>query len=155
MAGGVFTGANPTYVPRELAHQLKDSGASILLTASGSLDTALAAAESIGFSKAKIFIFDDEVMSGKGTSLSGVQNWSRLFGSEAEGRRFKWREPKDVKDALCCLNYSSGTTGVAKGVMITHYNHVANATQSLHYISMRENDLERQKTDVALCVLPV
>jgi 4-coumarate--CoA ligase len=132
MAGGIFTGANPNFVARELAYQLKDSDAKFLLCTDGSLELGIEAAESIGMGKERVFRFDDELLEGSGTTRLGVKNWATLFESEAVGRRFRWCEPEDPKDAICCLNYSSGTTGVPKGVMITHFNYVANATQHAH-----------------------
>lgn len=48
MAGGIFSGANPTFVARELAYQLQDSGATYLLCADSSLDTGIEAAKKIG-----------------------------------------------------------------------------------------------------------
>jgi 4-coumarate--CoA ligase len=48
--GGIFTEANPTYVARELAYQLKDTGATYLLCADASLDTGIEAAGMIGMS---------------------------------------------------------------------------------------------------------
>ena len=66
MAGGVFTGANPGYVARELAYQLKDSGARFLICADAALELGVEAAESIGLGRDRVFVFDDEVMHGEG-----------------------------------------------------------------------------------------
>ena len=63
MAGCVFTGANPTYVARELAYQLKDSGATYLICTEANPDTGLAAAKEIGMGTDTIFVFDDGVVS--------------------------------------------------------------------------------------------
>lgn len=144
MAGGIFTGANPTYVTRELAYQLKDSDAKFLLCADASLESGIEAAQSIGMGKERVFRFDELLIDGTGTSRLGVKNWNTLFESESVGRNFKWYEPQDTKTALCCLNYSSGTTGVPKGVMITHYNYIANAVQFAHRAELDPN--EREKT---------
>lgn len=145
MAGGIFTGANPGYVARELAYQLKDSGAKFLLCADASLEIGIEAAASIGMSKDRIFRFDDEVFEGMGKSRLGVKNWNTLLAPKAIGEKFIWHEPANPKDAICCLNYSSGTTGVPKGVMITHYNYVANATQYGHLSSLHPDAEERNK----------
>ncbi|KAH7114079.1 hypothetical protein EDB81DRAFT_303136 [Dactylonectria macrodidyma] len=45
----------------------------------------------------------------------------------AEAERCDWVEPVDPRSTTSCLSYSSGTTGVPKGVEITHYAYVANA----------------------------
>jgi 4-coumarate--CoA ligase len=116
MAGGVFTGANPTYVARELAHQLKDSGAKFLLTADGSLEIACDAAVEVGLSKDNVFVFDEGVYAGKEAARLGVRNWSHLIQSENEARDFEWKEPADPKEALCCLNYSSGTVWFSRSL---------------------------------------
>ncbi|KAE9372789.1 putative 4-coumarate-CoA ligase [Stipitochalara longipes BDJ] len=154
MAGGIFTGANPGFVARELAYQLKDSDARFLICADGSLEMGIEAAKSIGWSKDRIFRFDDELFEGTGGSRLGVRNWATLMESEEAGRKFKWFEPKDPKDATCCLNYSSGTTGVPKGVMITHYAYVANAIQYAHLSSLHPDHENRTKTSKWLCFLP-
>lgn len=112
MAGGIFTGANPGFVARELAYQLKDSDSKFLICADGSLELGIEAAESIGMSKDRIFKFDDEIFEGTGKPRLGAQNWAALMESEEIGRNFKWVDQGDPKDSVCCLNYSSGTTGV-------------------------------------------
>jgi 4-coumarate--CoA ligase len=88
MAEGIFTGANPTYVARELAYQLKDSGAKYLICAEASLDTGIAAAQEAGLSASQIFIFDDGTATFEGrnvektTELGSVQHWTNLLDSK-------------------------------------------------------------------------
>ncbi|CZT44328.1 related to 4-coumarate--CoA ligase [Rhynchosporium secalis] len=155
MAGGVFTGANPGYVAREFAYQLKDSEARFLICADASLELGIEAAESVGMGKERVFAFDDLLMSGGGKDRLGVRNWKILVESEKAGKDFKWVNPKDPKNDVCCLNYSSGTTGVPKGVMITHYNYIANAIQYNHMPTLSADYEERTKTAAWLCFLPM
>jgi AMP-binding enzyme len=155
MAGGIFTGANPTYVARELAYQLKDSDAKFLIATDGSLDVALDAISQIGMSKDRVFIFDDAGFEGTGKSKHGIKNWNTLLGSVEEADKFIWHDVKDPKDTICCLNYSSGTTGVPKGVMITHYNYVANGELVIYLFNLRPDHEERRKTEQWLCMLPM
>lgn len=156
-AEGIFTGANPTYVARELAHQVRDSGAKFLITADekGSLETAIEAAAQVGMSKDQIFIFDDALFEGNGHSRLGVRNWSSLVASKAEGEAFIPRELQSPKTTTCCLNYSSGTTGVAKGVQISHYNYVANTTQSIYLSKQSPNYEQETRNSRFLCFLPM
>ncbi|KAF1815261.1 4-coumarate-CoA ligase [Eremomyces bilateralis CBS 781.70] len=159
MAGGIFTGANPTYVARELAYQLRDSGAKFLISAEGSLDTALEAAKEVGLDQSHIFAFDDgfATFEGRGKGVGNIKNWTSLLASEAEGERFKWEEAttKEQLDRTIALNYSSGTTGVPKGVMITHTNYIANTAQMAHLGRLTADSEEKEKRTRLLCFLPM
>lgn len=161
MAGGIFTGANPTYVPRELAYQLKDSGASILICAEASLDTGIAAAKLIGLPTSSIFVFDDGLATfegrGKGRPDLGVQHWSTLLSSEDEGRQFVWDEldSERIKNTTVALNYSSGTTGVPKGVEITARNYISNAVQMEFQAALDPLYEEKKARARYLCFLPM
>jgi 4-coumarate--CoA ligase len=155
MAGGIFTGANPTFVARELAYQLRDSDAKFLITADCSLEVGLEAASMIGMSKDSVFTFDDQVFEGTGKGRLGVRNWSTLIASAEEGERFIWIDPKSPEDTTCALNYSSGTTGVPKGVEITHRNYVSNTLQVIHSAALHPEYEEQNKTTRWLCFLPM
>ena len=152
MAGGIFTGANPGYNSRELAYQLRDSGASFLICATASLDIGLDAAAQIGMSKDKIFVFDDEVEARVGTrARQDCRHWTTLLASTKDGQKFHWKPCNTAAEAdeTIALNYSSGTTGFPKGVEITHKNYVANSLQQL------TNFPEVSSVDKWLCFLPL
>lgn len=159
MAGGIFTGANPSYVARELAYQLQDSGAKFLITAEGSLDTALEAASSIKFPQDRIFVMGDgsEMFDGQAKAVREIKHWSSLLASEAEGAKFKWEEFKSRErmDRTAVINYSSGTTGLPKGVEITHMNYVSNIMQVDYMQKLSPNyEEERQRASI-LSFLPM
>ena len=112
-AGGISTTINPTYTATELRRQLQDSSARYLVTIPQFLDTAREAITETGVEE--IFVFGD----GKGATP-----FTTLM---VEGNTPVVQI--DPREDLVALPYSSGTTGLPKGVMLTHYNIVANLTQ--------------------------
>lgn len=92
MAGGVFTGANPTFVARELAYQLKDSGATYLICTTESLDTGIEAAKQAHIPQDHVFAYDSSIYDGTTNLQSGYRYWSDLIASEEGGRAFVWDE---------------------------------------------------------------
>ncbi|KAF2838238.1 4-coumarate-CoA ligase 2 [Patellaria atrata CBS 101060] len=159
MAGGIFTGANPSYVARELAYQLQDSGARFLIAAEGSFDTAIEAARIAGLKDEQIFTFDDgqATFDGTGKDRGSIRHWSKLVASPELGDRLVWEELGTEEEAnrTIALNYSSGTTGMAKGVEITHRNYIANIEQV--FFMMKGDPEYQSKTTRArwLCFLPL
>ncbi|KAF2993758.1 hypothetical protein E8E13_001541 [Curvularia kusanoi] len=163
MAEGIFTGANPLYVARELTHQWKDSGAKFLVCAEASLDTAITAAKELGKNADSIFIFDDGIPTfekrnePKSTTLGTIRPWTYLLDSEEQGHKYAWPElhTSEELDRVVALNYSSGTTGVAKGVMISHRNYVANCSQQIHMQQQAPDFEEKLRNKRMLCFLPM
>ncbi|WP_040337634.1 4-coumarate--CoA ligase family protein [Candidatus Blastococcus massiliensis] len=115
-AGCVMSPINSLYTPDEIAFQLKDSGAKILITISLFMDRAAAAAE-----KSPV----DEII-----VLDGAEGHANLFDLLGEDAPSVQVDIDPAND-LVTLPYSSGTTGLPKGVMLTHRNLVANVTQCL------------------------
>ena len=113
LAGGVVTTANPLYTADELAYQLKDSGAKFLVTTGPLLEKALPACVKAGVQE--VFAI------GEG---EGATPFTELL-QEADPPHVAI----DPQNDLIVLPYSSGTTGLPKGVMLTHRNLVANMVQ--------------------------
>lgn len=158
MAGGIFTGASSSVVARELAYQLQDSGALFLLCTAAHLRTGLEAANQISLPRTRVFVFDDDPIRGASSHLQfGLRHWSSLVRPEDEGRAFQWDQlstPEECRRTIT-LNYSSGTTGLPKGVEITHFNYVAHTLQ-MEDISDRSLDSPfHRRTDKWLCFLPL
>ncbi|KAL4900930.1 hypothetical protein BDW74DRAFT_160825 [Aspergillus multicolor] len=157
MAGAIFSGANPTYVARELAYQLQDSGAIYLLCAEDSLDTGIEAAEIAGLGRDKVFVFNNAIFDGKGEGKKGCPYWGELVASVEEGTGFAWDKlnTPEKADTTLALNYSSGTTGRPKGVEITHKNYVSNMLQYNHLFYLNPKWQEKAKRAKWLCFLPM
>ncbi|EGP86132.1 unnamed protein product [Zymoseptoria tritici ST99CH_1A5] len=121
-AGGIVSPVNPGYTVDELAFQLKDSGARALLTQLPMLEMALKAAEKVGISREFIALIGDERdKEGRVKHFTSIRNIS----GASRYRRTKIDGDKD----LAFLVYSSGTTGLPKGVMLSHRNIIANTLQ--------------------------
>ncbi|KAH7555588.1 4-coumarate-CoA ligase-like protein [Bipolaris maydis] len=163
MAEGIFTGANPTYVTRELAYQLQDSGARYLICAEASLDTGIAAAKAVGLSADRIFVFDDGTATFEGrkverdSELGRIRHWTELLDTPEHGDAYAWPELSTAEelDRVVALNYSSGTTGMAKGVMITHRNYISNCVQQLYLPEQEEGWQESLPRRRYLIFLPM
>src|SRR6266850_805326 len=132
--GGISCTVNPLYTEHEIAHQLKDSGARFLVTMTQCLPKANAAA-ALGTNIEEVFVFVkdgcDELLEG-----AGATPFSSLLESDGEAPDVVINPRED----LVALPYSSGTTGLPKGVMLTHHNLVANMCQMQGLSYFTHND---------------
>jgi acyl-CoA synthetase (AMP-forming)/AMP-acid ligase II len=133
-AGAVVTTINSLYTASEIQKQLTDAGATWLITVSPLLPQASTAAEAAGIPHDRVIVLD---------GASGHPNLRQLLMEQQPAPEVTF----DPATHLAVLPYSSGTTGVPKGVMLTHRNLVANVQQCRSNIDLRE-------TDRVLAVLP-
>lgn len=114
-AGGTVTTMNPLYTEQEIEHQLHDSEARFLLTIPAFLDKAAAAVRRCGIER--IFVFGE---------AEEAEPFATLMAEEGPAPAVDIDPVEDVAAML----YSSGTTGLPKGVMLTHRNLVAALIQA-------------------------
>jgi acyl-CoA synthetase (AMP-forming)/AMP-acid ligase II len=133
MVGGIVTPLNPLYTAEEVAFQLRDAGAKFLVTVPLCIEKATAAAQATNIEE--LFVFGES---------EGATPFASLLEGDAEVPKVEI----DPRNDLVALPYSSGTTGLPKGVMLTHHNIVANLCQMDGLDYFHHNDM-------LLCVLPL
>ena len=131
VAGGVITTVNPTYGADEVAFQLRDAGATALVTVGMFAEVAKEAIT--GTEISEVITID---------GVAGTTALDSIFGDPIQ------QSPVNPFDDVVVLPYSSGTTGLPKGVMLTHHNLVANVCQCDHAIVYQPDG------EVALAFLP-
>ncbi|PIB01503.1 4-coumarate--CoA ligase-like 7 [Cercospora beticola] len=127
-SGRIFTAANPTYTVEELVHQMKTVPAGLVLADSSVLLKVQKAATEAGIPRHRVYNFVPP------ESKCDVTSWERILSSDSEAQTWNWDplEGEASKSTIAVINFSSGTTGLPKGVCTTHYNWIANACQVIH-----------------------
>lgn len=142
-AGGVVAPANPGYSASELAHILKDAGAKAIITQHGLLRVASEAAKIANIPQTKIILIGADT--GPGGPAKHFTNMLKSSNSKGSGR-----VKLDPDTDLSFLAYSSGTTGLPKGVMLSHRNIISDVLMVKHSVGHNY----RSGEDRILGVLP-
>ncbi|EKS30815.1 long-chain-fatty-acid--CoA ligase [Afipia felis] len=166
-AGYVVVNINPLYTPRELEVQLKDSGADAIIVLENfahTLEKALAVTpvrhiivatlgDLMGF-KGRIvnFVVRHVKKLVPAFSLSGAVPFNEAL---ARGRSLAFKKPALAPDDIAFLQYTGGTTGIAKGAVLLHRNIVANVLQNDAWLqpALKKKHIEGQFLQV--CALPL
>lgn len=131
VAGVAVSTINSTYTAEEVAFQLRDSESALVVTVAPFAETAVAAAKAAKV--AEVFIIGDPP--------DGLPSFTSLMGAPIA------QVPIDPREQIVVLPYSSGTTGLPKGVMLTHRNLVSNLVQVKDALAITDGE-------VVLAVLP-
>ncbi|PUZ38178.1 hypothetical protein GQ55_9G176400 [Panicum hallii var. hallii] len=138
--GAVATTANPLYTPREIAKQVADARAKLVVTVS---DLLLKIADL----RLPAILLDGDGASAPSNYASNVILYSDLVAGVQE---MEYRRPPTRQSDTAALFYSSGTTGVSKGVVLSHGNFIAAVTAATS-----DQDELGEERNVFLCFLPM
>ncbi|HRP28136.1 MAG TPA: long-chain-fatty-acid--CoA ligase [Burkholderiaceae bacterium] len=167
-AGYVVVNVNPLYTPRELEHQLKDSGAKVIVMIENFATTLQAVAASVptktviltalgdmlGFPKSLIvnYVVRNVKKMVPAFDLPGAVRFNDALN---QGRGKALRAATVGPDDIAVLQYTGGTTGVSKGAVLLHRNLVANILQSEAWYQPALKKIPAGEQVVTICALPI
>ncbi len=167
-AGYVVVNVNPLYTPRELEHQLKDSGAKAIVIVENFAATLQKVFDAVPTKKVVLAALGDMLGLVKGTLVNHVvRNVKKMVPAYqlpgavrfndalAQGRRKTLTEPKVGPEDIAVLQYTGGTTGVSKGAVLLHRNLVANILQSEAWYQPALKKIPPGEQIVTVCALPL
>lgn len=142
-AGMVVVNVNPLYTPRELEHQLNDSGASAIVIVSNFAHTLEKIVFNTSIKHVILTRMGDQLSRPKATLVDFVVKYIKRLVPKYNlpdaisfrramhfGYRMQYIKPEITGGDLAFLQYTGGTTGIAKGAMLTHRNMLANLEQA-------------------------
>ncbi|OAA45602.1 phenylacetyl-CoA ligase [Metarhizium rileyi] len=146
--GGILSCVNASYNASELEYQLKDSGAKAVVTCLPLLKTTMEAVTRVGIHKSHVFLHQLPPTVTYGLSNPGLKTVDDLIEAGAELPLFKptdfyWKKG-DGEKRIAFLCYSSGTSGLPKGVMIAHRNVIANTIQFVTLEKSNRDTIRKQ-----------
>ena len=167
-AGLVVVNVNPLYTPRELEHQLKDSGAKAIVIVenfAGTLQKVMAnvptkqviltaLGDMLGFPKAMIVNYMVRKVK-KMVPAFELPGAVRFNDALAQGRGKTLRPVPVGPDDIAVLQYTGGTTGVSKGAVLLHRNLVANILQAEAWYQPALKKIPHGEQIVTICALPL
>jgi long-chain acyl-CoA synthetase len=140
-AGAAVVATNPLYTPPEIVHQVNDAGIRTLITNDALYERVQAARPQTGIRRV--------IVAGNGEVQPGDMNFKELFTTKDTKSTKEKDNPVETfvpvvvnPDDIALLQYTGGTTGVAKGAVALHRNLVANALQFKAWMSTLEEEKE-------------
>ena len=139
-AGGILVPMNPLFKETEVEYEANDSRAETIIVSQPQYPTVAAIKNNTKLKN--IIIIESE---GKKEKVEGTIGWSDIINkTRSDPPEYEFNSKED----LAALVYTSGTTGLPKGTMLTHYNMVSNVIQSAQTFELSE-------LDIAMTVLPL
>jgi len=167
-AGMVVVNVNPLYTPRELEHQLKDSGAKAIVILENFAAVLQQVLRDVPTRHVVLAAMGDMLGLIKGSLVNHVVRKVKKLVPEfdlpqavrfndaiASGRGKAWVSPTVGPDDIAVLQYTGGTTGVSKGAVLLHRNLVANVLQSEAWYQPALKSIPAGEQIVTVCALPL
>jgi len=167
-AGFVVVNVNPLYTPRELEHQLKDSGSKAIVIIENFATTLQQCITHTPVKHVVLCAMGDQLGLLKGALVNYVVRHVkkmvpaydlpgavRFNEAIAQGTRGTLKKPDIKPDDIALLQYTGGTTGVSKGAVLLHRNIIANVLQSEAWNAPVMNKVPAGEQPTAVCALPL
>ena len=167
-AGLVVVNVNPLYTPRELEHQLKDSGAKAIVIVENFASTLQQCLVNTHVKHIVLCALGDQLGTIKGALVNYVvRNVKRMVPAYhlpsavrfnqaiAEGERASFKSPDIKPDDVALLQYTGGTTGVSKGAVLLHRNIIANVLQAEAWNAPVMQSVPANEQPTSVCALPL
>ena len=167
-AGLVVVNVNPLYTPRELEHQLKDSGAKAIVIIENFATTLEQCIAHTPVKHVVLCAMGDQLGLLKGTLVNlAVRNVKKMVppynlpgavrfnAAIALGTKAPFRTPAIRGDDVAVLQYTGGTTGVSKGAVLLHRNVIANVLQSEVWNQPVMGQLPKGEQPTGVCAIPL
>ncbi len=167
-AGLVVVNVNPLYTPRELEHQLRDSGSRAIIVLENFAATLQSVIEQTGVQHVVLASVGDLLGSIKGALVNHVVRKVRKLvpafvlpqavrfnAALSKGRAHRFVAATPGPDDIAVLQYTGGTTGVSKGAVLLHRNIIANLLQSEAWNAPVWNQVPTGEQPTSVCALPL
>ena len=167
-AGLVVVNINPLYTPRELEHQLKDSGARTIVIMENFAHTLEQCIGNTALQHVVLSAMGDQLGLLKGALVNLVvrsvkklvpayhlPGAVRFNHALAQGARGTLKKPNLQSDDIAMLQYTGGTTGISKGAILLHRNVIANVLQSEAWNDPVMQQVPESEQPTTICALPL
>jgi len=167
-AGYVVVNVNPLYTPRELEHQLKDSGARAIVVLENFAATLQQVLDAVPTRQVVLASMGDMLPSLQRALVNHVVRKTRKLvppfqlpdavrfnDALALGRSRSYTSPAVGPEDIAVLQYTGGTTGVSKGAVLLHRNLVANVLQAEAWNQPALKKLQTGEQPTTVCALPL